>query len=157
MILLNEMYTNDELSNILINGIEGKSYVYTDKEKNMINYPEGIDASNTPYTAQSWIWPNAFDTPVWEPYPEDYWEQIEEFNNTAIRSKAFGFAPDTSEVTNEVTACTNVVAIYHPALMDGAVDVDKTLDEFLSELETAGIDKIIDLKEKQFEEWKAQQ
>ena len=41
--------------------------------------------------------------------------------------------------------------------MDGAVDVDKTLDEFLSELETAGIDKIIDLKEKQFEEWKAQQ
>ncbi len=157
MILLNEMYTNDELSNILINGIEGKSYVYTDKEKNMINYPEGIDASNTPYTAQSWIWPNAFDTPVWEPYPEDYWEQIEEFNNTAIRSKAFGFAPDTSEVTNEVTACTNVVAKYHPALMDGAVDVDKTLDEFLSELETAGIDKIIDLKEKQFEEWKAQQ
>lgn len=157
MILLNEMYTNDELANILINGIEGKSYVYTDDSKKMINYPEGVDASNTPYTAQSWIWPNAFDTPVWEPYPEDYWEQIEEFNNTAIRSQAFGFAPDTSEVTNEVTACTNVVAKYHPALMDGAVDVDTTLEQFLSELETAGIDKIIDLKSAQYEEWKAQQ
>ena len=157
MILLNEMYTNDELANILINGIEGKSYVYTDDAKKMINYPEGIDASNTPYTAQSWIWPNAFDTPVWEPYPADYWEQIEEFNNTAIRSKAFGFAPDTSEVTNEVTACTNVVAKYHPALMDGAVDTEDTLEEFLKELEASGIDKIVDLKEKQFEEWKAQQ
>lgn len=74
MILLNEMYTNPELSNV-------------------------------PYTAQSWIWPGAFSTPVWEPYPEDYWKQIEDFNNTALRSKALGFVPDTSAITNEITAC----------------------------------------------------
>lgn len=157
MILLNEMYTNPELANILINGIEGKSYVYTDKEKNMINFPEGVDASTTPYTAQSWIWPNAFETPVWEPYPADYWQQIEEFNNSALRSKALGFVPDTSEITNEITACTNVTAKYNASLMAGAVDTDKILPEFQKELKTAGIDKIIEVKSKQYEEWKEKQ
>lgn len=157
MILLNEMYTNPELANILINGIEEKSYVYTDKDRNMINFPEGVDASSTPYTAQSWIWPNAFETPVWEPYPEDYWEQIEEFNNTALHSKALGFVPDTSEITNEITACTNVVAKYNASLMAGAVDVDKILPEFQKELKTAGIDKIIEVKSAQYEEWKKKQ
>lgn len=157
MILLNEMYTNPELANILINGIEGKSYVYTDKEKNLIDFPEGIDASNTPYTAQSWIWPNAFETPVWEPYPEDYWVQMEAFNNNALKSKALGFVPDTSEITNEITACTNVVAKYNASLMAGAVDVDTTLAEFQKELKTAGIDKIIETKSAQYEEWKAKQ
>lgn len=157
MILLNEMYTNPELANILINGIEGKSYVYTDKENNMINYPEGVDASTTPYTAQSWIWPNAFQTPVWEPYPADYWKQIDDFNNNALKSKALGFVPDTSEVTNEITACTNVVAKYNPALMAGAVDIDENLAKFQEELKAAGIDKIVETKQKQYEEWLANQ
>lgn len=157
MILLNEMYTNPELANILINGIEGKSYVYTDKEKNLINYPDGVDAVTTPYTAQSWIWPGAFETPVWEPYPEDYWNQIDEFNRTALKSKALGFVPDTSEVTNEIAACTNVVAKYHPALMDGALDVDENLKAFQEELRAAGIDKIVETKQKQYEEWLAKQ
>lgn len=157
MILLNEMYTNPQLANILINGIEGKSYTYTDDGKKMINFPEGVNASNTPYTAQSWIWPNAFETPVWEPYPEDYWKQIEDFNNTALHSKALGFVPDTSEITNEITACTNVVAKYNPSLMAGAVDVDESLAQFREELKTAGIDKIIETKSKQYEEWKAKQ
>lgn len=155
MILLNEMYTNPELSNILINGIEGKSYVYTDDTKNMINYPEGLDASNVPYTAQSWIWPGAFSTPVWEPYPEDYWKQIEDFNNTALRSKALGFVPDTSAITNEITACTNVVAKYNASLMTGAVDIDENLPKFQEELRAAGIDKIIETKQSQYKEWLA--
>lgn len=155
MILLNEMYTNPQLANILINGIEGKSYIYTDDAKKMVNFPEGINASNTPYTAQSWIWPNAFETPVWEPYPKDYWQQIEDFNNTALHSKALGFVPDTSEITNEITACTNVVAKYNPSLMAGAVDVDESLAKFREELKTAGIDKIIETKSRQYEEWKA--
>lgn len=121
----------------------------------MVNFPEGINASNTPYTAQSWIWPNAFETPVWEPYPKDYWQQIEDFNNTALHSKALGFVPDTSEITNEITACTNVVAKYNPSLMAGAVDVDESLAKFREELKTAGIDKIIETKSRQYEEWKA--
>ena len=156
MILLNEMYTNPELSNLLINGIEGKSYVYSDKEKNLITYPEGVDAATTPYTAQSWIWPGAFETPVWEPYPEDYWKQIEDFNNNALKSKALGFVPDTSDLVNEVTACTNVVAKYNPALMAGAIDVDQGLEDFRAELKDAGIDRIVEEKQRQYVEWLAQ-
>ncbi len=148
-----EMYTNPELANILINGIEGKSYVYVDDTDKKINYPEGLDASNVPYTAQSWIWPGAFETPVWEPYPEDYWERIDEFNNTALRSKALGFVPDTSEITNEITACTNVVAKYNASLMTGAVDIDENLPKFQEELRAAGIDKVIETKQSQYEEW----
>ena len=133
--------------------IQGMSYVYVDDTDKKINYPEGLDASNVPYTAQSWIWPGTFETPVWEPYPEDYWERIDEFNNTALRSKALGFVPDTSEITNEITACTNVVAKYNASLMTGAVDIDESLPKFQEELRAAGIDKVIETKQSQYEEW----
>lgn len=157
MILLNQMYSNPELSNILVNGIEGESYVYIDDTKELIDFPEGVDAANTPYTNLGWAWPNQFITPVWSPNPTDYWDTMREFNETATPSKALGFAPDTSTITNEVTACTNVVTKYNYALMTGSVDVDETLPKFQEELRNAGIDKIIEEKTSQYEQWKLEQ
>lgn len=57
MEVLNEMHTNPELSNLLINGLEGENYIL-DTANYVLTYPEGVDATNTSYSSVAWIWPN---------------------------------------------------------------------------------------------------
>ena len=161
MKLLNMMYTDPTLENLMIYGIEGKHYVVLGDAANgqkIIGYPEGIDATNTTYRPSGgWLWCNQFIGHVWTGNPADYWDVTREFNQTAIKSNAFGFTWDASNVRNQVTACTNVMQKYHQALMCGAVDPDETLPKFIQELKDAGIDAIVADKQAQYDEWKKAQ
>ena len=146
--VLNEIYTNPDLANLFINGLEGKHYEFVDKEKGIVNYPEGVNASNTGYTSLPWAWPNETISYIWEGLDSDIWDQIQEFNKDATVSPAKGFAWDNTEVQNEVTACANVVAKYGPALECGSLDPETTIPKFLDELKAAGADTIIAEKQK---------
>lgn len=158
MKLLNMMYTDPTLENLMIYGIEGEHYVVLGDASNgqkIIGYPEGVDATNTTYRPSGgWLWCNQFIGHVWTGNPADYWDVTREFNQTAIKSNAFGFTWDSNNVRNQVTACTNVMQKYHQALMCGAVDPDETLPKFIQELKDAGIDAIIADKQAQYDEWK---
>ena len=151
--VLNEIYTNPDLANLFINGLEGKHYEFVDKEKGIVNYPEGVNASNTGYTSLPWEWPNETISYIWEGLDSDIWDQIQEFNKDATVSPAKGFAWDNTEVQNEVTACANVVAKYGPALECGSLDPETTIPKFLDELKAAGADTIIAEKQKQLDAW----
>lgn len=156
MKLLARMYTDAELSNLLINGIEGEHYIYN-ADKTLVDYPEGVNATTTTYLSAGWVWPNQYLTAPWVPNPTDIWTQLDEFNNTAKVSVALGFTPDLAEVTNEVTACTNVTDKYYNAITSGSVDVRETAAIVNKELEAAGLQKIIDAKQAQLDEWLKQQ
>lgn len=151
--VLNEIYTNPDLANLFINGLEGKHYEFVDKEKGIVNYPEGVNASNTGYTSLPWAWPNETISYIWEGLDSDIWDQIQEFNKDATVSPAKGFAWDNTEVQNEVTACANVVAKYGPALECGSLNPETTIPKFLDELKAAGADTIIAEKQKQLDAW----
>lgn len=151
--VLNEIYTNPELANILINGIEGTHYQMVDEEKGIVNFPDGVNTSNTGYTSLPWAWPNETISYVWEGNPEDIWEQTQEFNENATVSPAKGFAWDNTPVQNQVTACANVTAKYGPALECGSLDPETTIPQFLDELKEAGAQDIIDEKQRQLDEW----
>lgn len=151
--VLNEIYTNPDLANLFINGLEGKHYEFVDKEKGIVNYPEGVNASNTGYNSLPWAWPNETISYIWEGLDSDIWDQIQEFNKDATVSPAKGFAWDNTEVQNEVTACANVVAKYGPALECGSLDPETTIPKFLDELKAAGADTIIAEKQKQLDAW----
>lgn len=151
--VLNEIYTNPDLANLFINGLEGKHYEFVDKEKGIVNYPEGVNASNTGYTSLPWAWPNETISYIWEGLDSDIWDQIQEFNKDATVSPAKGFAWDNTEVQNEVTACANVMAKYGPALECGSLDPETTIPKFLDELKAAGADTIIAEKQKQLDAW----
>ena len=56
---------------------------------------------------------------------------------------------------NEVTACNNVVSQYDAALRWGTLNPDETLDQFNAELEAAGINEIIEEKQRQLDEYLA--
>lgn len=151
--VLNEIYTNPDLANLFINGLEGKHYEFVDKEKGIVNYPEGVNASNTGYTSLPWAWPNETISYIWEGLDSDIWDQIQEFNKDATVFPAKGFAWDNTEVQNEVTACANVVAKYGPALECGSLEPETTIPKFLDELKAAGADTIIAEKQKQLDAW----
>ncbi|NBJ92610.1 ABC transporter substrate-binding protein [Parablautia muri] len=154
--VLNEIYTNPELANILINGLEGEHYELVDADKGIVDYPEGVNGTNTGYLSLPWAWPNEMISYVWKGKPEDIWEQTEAFNKAAAVSPAKGFAWDNSGVQSEVAACANVVAKYDNALMVGSLDPETTIPQFITELESAGANTIIAEKQKQLDAWLAE-
>jgi len=150
---LNLTFTNPDVINLIIYGIEGRDYVMD--EEGYVSYPEGQDASSVPYTAQlsCGTLGNFFlmhpmkgtkkESLIWE----------EEQNKLAKKSPAMGFTFDSSEVKTEYTAVSNVIQQYLPGLLCGSVDPEVVIPEFRSKLSDAGLDAIIAAKQKQLDEW----
>ncbi|MFR8316592.1 MAG: ABC transporter substrate-binding protein [Catenibacillus sp.] len=156
MQVLNLLYTDPEIATIFANGLEGEHWVYSDKENNVIDYPEGKDASSTGYSVFSWAVPNQMITPVRVGDPADLWAQLDEFNKNAHNSVAKGFKWDNAKVLNQITACQNVKDKYAKGLQLGVLNPDETLPVFIQELKEAGIDDIIAEKQAQLDQWLAQ-
>ena len=78
-------------------------------------------------------------------------------NDEAKLSLALGFVFDSSEVSDEYAACSSVVDQYYLPLINGAVDIDKTLPEFQEALRAAGVDTIVAAKQAQLDAWLAEQ
>lgn len=154
MKFLNLLFTDEKLINLFDWGIEGKHYVKT--ADGHITYPEGVTSENTGYSlGLGWIFGNQYLSYVWEGDDIDVYDQLKEFNQTAMKSGAFGFVYDNSKVKTEVAAVNNVLNEYRAGLEFGVLDPETALPEFLSKLETAGIDKIIAEKQSQLDAWLA--
>lgn len=154
MALLDLMYNNPEVSNLCIYGVEGEHYQIIDKEKGIIDYPEGVDASTVGYTSSvAWGWPNEQISYIWKGNSETAWSDLNAFNASAKQSPAKGFTFDSSMVINEETACSNVNSKYYNALLGGQLDPKEAIPKYLQELKDNGIDTIIAEKQKQLDAW----
>lgn len=156
MQVLNEMYINAGLANILINGIEGTHYLVKDEEKGIIGYPEGVDATNTGYSTAAWAWPNELISYVWEMDPPTLWEDTVAFNGEAVDSPAKGFTWNNENVLSEIAACNNVLAKYKNALDCGDLNPEEALPKLNAELQAAGVQTILDEKQAQLDAWLAE-
>lgn len=145
--------------NLMIYGLEGKHYIKTGEASNgqsIIAYPPGIDGTTTQYRPSGgWLWGNQFVGHVWQGNPPDYWDVTRRFNETALKSYAFGFSWDSSDVKNQLTACVNVMGKYHKALIAGAVDPVTTLPRFIEEMKSSGVDDIVADKQAKLNAWRA--
>lgn len=152
--VLNYLYSDPDIFNLFVNGIEGVHYVKTGD--GFITYPEGMTAETTPYgefKKINWELGNQFLGLIWEGNSATAWSDMEEFNNSARKSKAMGFVFDITPVKNEVAACTNVLDRYKLALLGGMLDPDEYIPEFNEKLYAAGLDKIITEKQRQLDAW----
>ena len=156
MRVLNVLYTDADASMLVSNGIEGKHYVIN--ENGQMEYPEGVNnlmemgwnASSLAY------WPNVMLDKSWNYEPADIYEKMQQKNKECDRSLALGFAFDSTNVADQITACTNVVSQYYVPLMYGEVDIESTLSGFQQALKDAGIDEIIAEKQAQLDKWLAE-
>lgn len=147
---MNLMYTNKDIMNLLVYGIEGRDYVVKD---GVANFPEGVTAENVPYHSNDFLWGNSFIAYPWASTANEREESKAVMDATPV-SPFLGFTCDTSKISNELTAIQNVVSEYEPGLESGTTN---NYDEFIKKLKNAGIDKIITEYQTQLDAWKAAQ
>lgn len=156
MQFLNYAYGSKEFNNLIIWGEEGIDYQVVDTQKGIINFADGITAENAKYHDDiDWEMPNETIGYIWEGRDVDIWNKLKEFNDSAVKSKAYGFVFDPSGVTNEITALQNVNSKYYNALQTGSVDIEENIKLFIAEMKAAGIEKVVAEKQKQLNEWLA--
>lgn len=148
MQLINLLYTDKEIVNLLDNGIEGEHYEQVGD--GTIKVPAGV-AEQT-YLGTQWLMGNNSLAYPWEGTAPDIWEQMQTFNDSAKFSKAMGFTFDTTDVKTEVAAIQNVMDEFRTGIESGTLD-PSYIDEFNAKLKAAGIEKMITEKQKQFDAW----
>lgn len=155
MKMLNFLYTNKDITNLLCWGLEGEHY---QKNKDgTISYPEGKKESEIGYNFNlNWTLPNPYLAYVWEGDDLNLEEEIHLFNKTAMKSPALGFIFDDSDVKVECEKCSGIVNMYLSGFLCGAFDVDQMLPKMIQGLKDAGIDLIIEEKQRQLEKWQKQ-
>jgi putative aldouronate transport system substrate-binding protein len=132
MELLNLLYTDPVLINMINFGIEGEHYVK--KLDGTIGYPPGVSGENSRYTlSMEWALGNQFLGYVWEGKPANLYELTKKQNDEATSSPALGFNFDSSKVITQVSALTAVLNQYQRALETGSADLS-VLEEFNQKL-----------------------
>ena len=126
-----------------------------DEENGVIGYPEGVTSDDLGWTVAAWHFPNELIAHKWVTDGPDIWADTIQFNKDCQPSTAKGFVWDSMDVTNEVVACTTVLNKYKKGLETGDVDPDTVWEQMKQEFEEAGIQKILTEKQKQLDNWLA--
>lgn len=153
--LLNMIAADTDLANLFNYGIEGTHYVKT--SDHIIDFPEGVDFSNTGYGIQIVTFGDKSQIFQRTPVTEEWYDTLEDYGpENAQYSKAFGYVFDSSSVKTQVAAISAVVGEYQPTLACGLIEedqIDARLDEFIAALESAGINEVIAENQRQFDAW----
>lgn len=158
---IQEMFTDEEVQNLMAWGIEGVHWAWKDKAKHIITYVEGKTIETTGY------YPNAayqFGTSVNKLlYYRSEGDVLTDQRITAslktnsINSPLFGFVPDMTSLKTEMANVANVAAQYGDPLEKGLVDPNDPsagLAVYRAKLKDAGIDTIVAELQKQVNAWK---
>lgn len=152
--LMNLMFSNPEVQNLLRFGIEGTDYVVNN---GVASYPDGVNNENVGWYNETFLTGNATIGYKWATEPEDIWEKYQEFNDGATLSPAYGFTYNSEGVKVELTAVQNVLNKYISLINAGLAEPEETIAALNKELETAGINKIVEDVQAQLDAWSAQQ
>lgn len=156
MMVLNEFYTNPDVYDLAMLGVEGKHWeaVGDDQYKVLDETNYGVNNNC------NWGWNNADitrkefvenRTPLDDTFEamQAKWEE-----NVKEEHVLDGFNFDNSKVSSQVAAVEANIVTYYDPLVNGLVDdVDASLDQFRQALETAGILEIMDELQRQVTEY----
>ena len=163
-LLYQERDRDVDIDTLITCGLEGVSYEVVEDlggSEAIVRYPDGLNNATVPYTSALPIYGNGFTVPQYEPFTAEIEQMQKDYNQTIADkgrySKAFGYTFDSSEYSNEIAAINNVITQYEGMLGWGTVDVESTLAEFNSQLEAAGIDRVIEANQQQLDAWLALQ
>ncbi|SDZ89544.1 putative aldouronate transport system substrate-binding protein [Lachnospiraceae bacterium NK3A20] len=153
MQVLDAMYTDPVVSNLMCWGEEGKEYKVNDDET--ITFADGVDANNSEYYPNVlWLMPNPYVAHVWQGDPLDIGDQIATFNNNAVtKSKALGFTWDNTDYAAEFTALQNAYDQYGKQVSYGFVEPEKGIADLEAALKAAGLDEYMAAKQEALDAW----
>ena len=145
---LEMMFNDARIANLFAWGIEDVDYELG--EDGVARYIEGND--NPAYHAVAFLNANKFLVHPWDGDDPNVNEIYKKYMDEADYSPYLGFAADTSSVSDQVSAMTNVIAQYQPQVVSGVAD-EATFQEFLDKLESSDIDLIVQLYQEQLNQW----
>lgn len=137
LMFLNLLNTDSKLMTMLNYGTEG--YTYETNEDGTITFTDAR-ANYSPWTNGMG---NVRILPPTQAQGTGYWERFAAYYDAAEALPYGGFIFDSSELETESAAIANVWAEYAFNLMSGAVDPETVLPEFLSKLESAGVNEFV--------------
>jgi len=158
MMVLNEFYTNPDIQDLSMLGIEGKHWEAVGEDQYKV-----IDESNFGVDNNcNWGWKNVsiYRTEYIEERTalDDTFDAMNESWNNNIKPEHVydGFNFNTNNVATQVAAVEAALGNYYDPLVNGLVsDVDASIAQMKSALESAGIQDILDELEKQASEYVA--
>ena len=86
----------------------------------------------------------------------DFQQRFAEFYAGSKKLPIYGFTFDPTPVSKEIAAVANIKEAYALTLCTGAADVETVLPEYLQKMEDAGMQKIVDEANAQFQAFLAQ-
>ena len=155
---INHLYVDEYLWNTLIYGVEGQDYVWN-ADRTVCAYPEGMDGFSIPYLGMMYscgiIGNGFFYLPFEGNNAGNSPEYGMELMQKAWAPPLYGFTPSNANVLNEVAAVSNVISQYNEVLTYGDVNPADFYDQFIAELQAAGIETIIAEYQAQADAWLA--
>lgn len=142
--LINMLFTDETLMNLLTYGEEGVDYTVDD----------GVHVSPKPeqYTAADYLIGNYSLLKPLDGNPADYYSSISKTLEQAPQNPYFGFALDTTQLETEIGSISAVVEQYRQTLTRGAY-TQELYQEFLQKLEMAGVQSYLDAIQLQLDAW----
>lgn len=145
-----ELFYNDPyLNNLFVFGEENVDYKKVDGK-----FIKLIPNSGYSQADVAWEYGNQYLNYLMEGENPDKWKLFNEFNETAKPDKVLGFQFDSTPVKREIASVINVWKNYE-GFYWGTIDPKEKLPEFRSKLKAAGLDKIIEEAQKQWDDYSA--
>ena len=157
--MLFELWNSDvEAYNLICKGVEGKHWVWVDKARKVIGFPEGITPETSKYNPNTdWMFGNQFNAYYVDKAQADgdVWNATRKLNEGAGISEAMGFAFVQDPVANELAQVTAAEKEAGEPLTQGRIDPATGLQQYIDKMKAAGAEKVFAEVKKQFEEWQA--
>ena len=147
--LYSAMWTDKELFNMFLFGIEGEHY-----KKIGDNRVELIEDSGYNRSGYGWMLGNQFNAWLLPGQSDTVWEETDELNRNAKRSPLAGFILNTEPIAAEV-AQINAVEAEYKNQYKYTDDMDAWFKEYTDKLWAAGAQTVIDEVQKQIDAWRA--
>ena len=157
---LDYLYGDNDIDNMLQFGLEGVDYQVLESNEygTVIDFPEGMDSTTVPYFQVAGIYGDRLSWFI--KYPNDIMlnHDLKEFQESVtLKSPAIGYTFISDEYQTDITAIDAVVNQYQGIITSGAIDPEIELEEFNNALEAAGIDRVIQGNQEQFDAWLEEQ
>ena len=160
MKVLNLIWEDPELSNLLAYGVEGVDYVIDEERSAEIGSKSIIPKSGD---EQNWaIWHNWIG-PLWDQW-DSSWNRVEslevmqEMNKNGVKVKSLGFDFNNESVKAQHAQCS---AVYQECQKVFSFGCMNNFEEYLASAKEkfagAGLDAVVAEKNSQYEEWKKAQ
>jgi putative aldouronate transport system substrate-binding protein len=153
MQLLNLLYSDGELANLLVHGVECVHYIR--REDGTIEPPEGLGWEKVGYKNNlPWLMPNQGITYTRHGNDPSLWEKLREFNKSAAVSEAIGFNFEAGAVKLQNDALNFIESRYVYGLETGQLDPAIYLPKMLEEMDAAGAEQVTREAQSQYGEFR---